>query len=41
MPESDLEAEGGLWATKEEFVELFGGDQEEVVAVVRFIPLLS
>jgi hypothetical protein len=26
MPESDLEAEGGLWASKQEFVELFGGD---------------
>ena len=36
MPEADLEAEGGLWPTKEEFIELFG-DPEEVVAVIRFV----
>jgi hypothetical protein len=36
MPEEDLEAEGGLWVSKEEFIELFGGDPEEVVVVVRF-----
>jgi hypothetical protein len=35
MPESDVEAEGGLWASKEEFISLFG-DPEKVVAVVRF-----
>lgn len=35
MPESDVEAEGGLWADKAEFVALFG-DPDEKVAVVRF-----
>jgi hypothetical protein len=35
MPESDLAAEGGAWASKEEFISLFGGPQE-VVTVVRF-----
>ena len=37
MPESDLIAEGNLWANKNEFIELFGGDPEEVVAVLRFL----
>ena len=32
---SDLEAEGGLWASKEEFIALFG-EPEQVVWVVRF-----
>jgi hypothetical protein len=40
MPESDLEAEGGLWATKQEFVELFGGDPSREVAVARFVPVV-
>ena len=35
MPESDLEAEGGLWASKEEFIALFD-EPEKHVAVVRF-----
>ena len=35
MPEEDIEAEGGLWSSKEEFIELFG-DPEEKVVVVRF-----
>lgn len=35
MPESDLQAEGGLWSTKEEFFELFGSP-EQAVWVVRF-----
>lgn len=35
MSEEDLEAEGGLWDSKEEFIELFG-DSEERVVVVRF-----
>jgi len=35
MPEEDLEAEGGLWDSLEEFMALFG-DPEERVAVVRF-----
>ena len=36
MPESDLDAEGGLWANKEEFIEVFGGDPEERPVVIRF-----
>lgn len=36
MPESDLEAEGGLWASLEDFIALQGGDPEKQVAVVRF-----
>ncbi len=36
MPESDLEAEGGLWASKQEFIDLFGGNPNRVVWVVRF-----
>jgi len=35
MPVEDLEAEGGYWKSKDEFVELFG-DPEEAVVVVRF-----
>ena len=36
MPESDLEAEGGLWASGQEFIDLFGGDSNRVVWVVWF-----
>ena len=36
MPESDLEAEGGLWASGQEFIDLFGGNPNRVVWVVRF-----
>ena len=39
MPEQDLQAEGGLWASVEEFVELFGGNPDQDVAVVRFEPI--
>ncbi len=35
MPLSDLDAEGGLWASREEFITLFGSP-ERVVWVVRF-----
>jgi len=35
MLESDLEAEGGLWADKEEFLNLFS-DPDLIVWVVRF-----
>src|SRR3990167_1798886 len=38
MPESDLQAEGGLWSSKEEFIELFGGPHLAPV-VIRFEPL--
>jgi len=36
MPETDLSLEGGFWASKEEFIEGFGGDPELIVWVVRF-----
>ena len=36
MPEGDVEAEGGMWASKREFIELFGGDPDLAVVVVRF-----
>lgn len=35
MPQSDLDAEGGLWASKNEFINLFGSP-DTVVWVVRF-----
>ncbi|HLF28241.1 MAG TPA: hypothetical protein VJG32_18070 [Anaerolineae bacterium] len=35
MPEEDIGLEGGLWASKEEFIELFGGP-ELMPAVIRF-----
>lgn len=35
MPQSDLDAEGGLWASREEFINLFGSPGIEVW-VVRF-----
>jgi len=35
MPQSDLSAEGGLWSSKEEFINLFGSP-DKVVWVVRF-----
>ena len=40
MPESDLEAEGGLWASRDEFINLFGSP-DIVVWVVRFELTLS
>lgn len=36
MLESDLDAEGGLWASKQEFIELFRGDASQTVSVIRF-----
>lgn len=38
MPESDVQAEGGLWRDKAEFIGLFGGPHL-TVAVVRFEPI--
>jgi uncharacterized protein YqfB (UPF0267 family) len=35
MPEADLAAEGGLWATREEFIAAMGGP-EQTVWVIRF-----
>ena len=36
MPDSDVAAEGGLWADKAEFVAGFDCDPEKEVAVIRF-----
>jgi hypothetical protein len=36
MPEGDVVAEGGLWASKQEFIEAFGGGPDLAVVVVRF-----
>jgi hypothetical protein len=36
MPEADLIAEGGLWATKKEFIDLFGGAPQQMVLVIHF-----
>lgn len=36
MPASDVIEEGGLWRDKQEFIELFGGDPDKVVCVIRF-----
>ena len=36
MPESDLEAEGGLWDSLDEFVDLQGGDADKELAILRF-----
>ncbi len=36
MLESDVLEEGGLWRDKREFIELFGGDPNKVVCVIRF-----
>lgn len=36
FPAEDLEAEGGLWATVEDYQQLQGGDPEKVLTVIRF-----
>ena len=36
MPDSDVAAEGGLWADKAEFIASFDCEPEKEVAVVRF-----
>jgi hypothetical protein len=36
FPESDLAAEGGLWATVQDYIDLQGGDQNKVLTVIRF-----
>jgi hypothetical protein len=41
MPEQDLSAEGGLWSGVDEFIELFGGNPDRDVAVVRFVPIFE
>jgi len=36
MPVEDLVLEGGYWNSKTEFIELFGGNPDKEVVVVRF-----
>lgn len=36
FPESDLAAEGGLWATVQDYIDLQGGDPGKVLVVIRF-----
>jgi hypothetical protein len=36
FPESDLAAEGGLWPTVQDYIDLQGGDPEKVMVVIRF-----
>ena len=36
FPEADLVAEGGLWKSVEEYIQLQGGDCEKVLVVIRF-----
>lgn len=39
MPFSDLKAEGGMCATKEEYFKLINKKPDDVVTVIRFIKL--
>jgi hypothetical protein len=36
FPESDLAAEGGLWATVQDYIDLQGGDPYKILTVIRF-----
>jgi len=36
FPESDLVAEGGLWETVQDYIDLQGGDSEKELVVIRF-----
>ncbi len=36
FPESDLEAEGGLWPTVQDYIDLQGGDPTKELVVIRF-----
>jgi hypothetical protein len=36
FPEADLEAEGGLWPTVQDYIDLQGGNPEKVLVVIRF-----
>jgi hypothetical protein len=36
FPASDLAAEGGLWPTVQDYINLQGGDPEKVLVVIRF-----
>jgi hypothetical protein len=36
FPESDLAAEGGLWPTVQDYIDLQGGDPDKVLAAIRF-----
>lgn len=37
MPDEDLYHEGNLWANKQEFVDLQGGDPDKELVVIRFV----
>ncbi|MBW4554114.1 MAG: hypothetical protein KME35_23875 [Aphanocapsa sp. GSE-SYN-MK-11-07L] len=39
FPESDLADEGGLWETVQEYIDLQGGQPDQVLTVVRFCKL--
>jgi hypothetical protein len=36
FPESDLAAEGGLWATVQDYIDLQGGNPDKEFVVIRF-----
>lgn len=36
FPESDLAAEGGLWPTVQDYIDLQGGDPDKLLTVIRF-----
>ena len=39
FPAEDLAAEGGLWATVQDYIDLMGGDPDKVLVVIRFCKL--
>ncbi len=41
FPESDLAAEGGLWETVQDYIDLQGGDLDKQLTVIRFSKLLG
>ncbi len=41
FPESDLKAEGGLWATIQDYIELQGGDISKKLVVIRFMKFIE
>jgi hypothetical protein len=36
FPEADLTAEGGLWETVQDYIDLQGGDPDKELVVIRF-----
>jgi hypothetical protein len=39
FPESDLAAEGGLWGSVQDYIDLQGGDPDKAFVVIRFSKL--